>query len=130
MNAVGPRSVPEIGEAIELFEKWERAFDDPAAAAHFTEAVGLLDDYLEGEPDSPHRGFVQNLRLSNTRRLLQHLAKVDKRDFGRWLAYAIAVASLVDKEAESAMAAQPALRKDYDAFLGVWKDALFTAVKR
>jgi hypothetical protein len=28
-------------------------------------AVGLLDDYLEGEPDSPHRGFVQNPRLDN-----------------------------------------------------------------
>jgi hypothetical protein len=114
----GPRNVPEIREAIELFESWEREFNDPAAAAHFTEAVELLADYLEGEPDSPHRGFIQNLRI------------VDKRDFGLWLEYAIAVASAVDQEAASIMAAQPELKKDYDAFLGVWKDALFTAVKR
>jgi hypothetical protein len=123
------RNVPEIREAIELFEKWERGFNDPAAAAHFTEALELLAGYLEGEPDSAHRSFIQNLRLTNTRRLLQLLVQVDKRDFGLWLEYAMAVATLVDKEAASVMAAQPALKKDYDAFLGVWKDALFTAVQ-
>jgi hypothetical protein len=126
----GPREIAEIREAIALFEKWERSINDHAAAKAFTEAVQLLDDYLDCEPDTPHRAFIQNLRLSNTRRLLQLLARVDKKDFAVWLEYALAVAAEVDKEAEAVMIAQPALKKDFDAFMGVWRDVLVQALQR
>jgi hypothetical protein len=129
-QASGARSIPEIREAITLFESWERSINDEAAAKRFTEAVELLDDYLECEPDTPYKAFIQNLRVSNTRRLLQQLARVDRKDFAIWLEYALAVVSVVDKEAESAMATQPELRKDYDAFLGAWKDVLSVALER
>jgi hypothetical protein len=124
-----PRSVPEIREAIALFESWERSVNDLHAANGFTEAVQILDDYLECEPGTPHRGFIQNLRISNTRRLLQQLARVDKRDFSLWLEYALAALAAVDKEAESVMAANPELRKDLDAFKHIWGDALAQALK-
>jgi hypothetical protein len=125
-----PRSVPEIREAVALFESWERSINDLHAAKGFTEAVQILDDYLECEPDTPHRSFIQNLRLSNTRRLLQQLARVDKNDFSLWLEYALAVLATVDKEAESVMAANPDLRKDLDSFKYVWGDVLAEALKR
>ena len=126
----GPRSVPEIREAVALFEAWERSISDVDSARRFTEAVQLLDDYLECEPDSPHKAFIQNLRLSNTRRLLRQLALVDRKDFSLWLEYALSVLAAVDKEAQSVMAANPQLRKDLDAFLNVWGDALTEALKR
>jgi hypothetical protein len=129
-QAAGPRSIPEIREAITLFESWERSVNDQAAAKRFTEAVQLLDDYLEAEPDTPYKAFIQNLRVSNTRRLLQQLARVDKKDFSTWLEYALAVLSVVDKEVEAVMATQPELKKDYDAFLDVWKDVLLKALQR
>ena len=56
-----PRSVPEIREASALFETWERNPRNPGAAQRFGEAVQMLDDYLECEPDSPHRPFIENL---------------------------------------------------------------------
>jgi len=121
---------PEIREAIGLFEAWERAINDVHAAGRFTEALQLLDDYLECEPDSPHKPFIQNLRLSNTRRLLQQLARVEKKDFGLWLEYALAVVAMIDEEAESVMAAQPELRKDVDSFLRVWGDVVAEALKK
>lgn len=124
------RNVPEIRDAIALFESWEKSINDYAAARRFTEAVQLLDDYLEGEPETPHREFVQNLRTSNTRSLLQHLARVDRKDFSVWLEYALVVLSRVDKEADSVMAKQPDLKKDFDAFLGVWRDTLMEAMQR
>jgi len=124
------RTVPEIREAIALFESWEKSINDYAAARRFTEAVQLLEDYLEAEPQTPHREFIQNLKTSNTRSLLRHLARVDRKDFSLWLEYAMLVSSLVDKEAESVMAKQPELKKDFDAFLGVWGDTLKDALKR
>lgn len=120
------REVPEIRQAIALFESWEKSINDYAAARRFTEAVQLLDDYLEAEPETPYREFIRNLKTSNTRRLLQQLARVDKKDFAIWVEYALLVLSMVDKEAASVMATQPELKKDFDAFLGVWRDALRT----
>jgi len=124
------REVPEIREAIALFESWEKSINDYAAARRFTEAVQLLDDYLEAEPQTPYSEFIQNLKTSNTRSLLRHLARVDRKDFSLWLEYAMLVSSLLDKEAESVMAKQPELKKDFDAFLGVWGDTLKEALKR
>jgi hypothetical protein len=126
----GPRSVPEIREAIALFETWEGSINDLHAAKGFTEAVQILDDYLECEPDSPHRQFIQNLRLSNTRQLLQQLARVDRKDFSLWLEYALSVLAVVEKEADSVAAAHPELKKDLDSFLHLWGDALAQALKR
>jgi hypothetical protein len=120
------RDVPEIQEAIALFESWEKSINDYHSARRFTEAVQLLDDYLEVEPGTPYRELIRNLKISNTRRLLQHLARVDKKDFAVWVEYALLVLSLVDKEAASVLATQPELKKDFDAFLGVWRDALRT----
>ena len=53
-----PRSVPEIQEAVTLFETWEASVASPAAASRFAEAVQILDDYLESEPNSPHKACV------------------------------------------------------------------------
>jgi hypothetical protein len=128
--SASPRAVPEIREALALFEAWERSINDAHAAARFTEAVQILDDYLECEPDSPHKAFIHNLRLSNTRRLLQQLTRVDKRDFALWLEYALAVLAAVDNEAQSVIAADPELKKDLDSFKHVWGDALAQALKR
>lgn len=115
-----PREVPEIREAIALLEGWEKSAADPAAARSFTEALELLDEYLECEPGTPHRAFVQNLKLSHTRSLLRQLARVGREDFGVWLEYALAVAVLVDREAKSLMAQHPELKKEVDGFLEVW----------
>ena len=129
-SSANPRAVPEIREAIALFEAWERSINDLHAAKGFTEAVQMLDDYLECEPDSPHKAFIQNLRVSNTRRLLQQLTRVDKRDFSLWLEYALAVLAAVENEAQSVLAANPDLKKDLDSFKQVWGDALAQALKR
>jgi hypothetical protein len=124
------RSVPEIREAIVLFEAWEASINDVNAAKGFSEAVQILDDFLESEPETPHRPFIQNLKISNTRRLLQQLAKVDKRDFSLWLEYAVSAVAVVSSEAQSLMNANPELKADFDSFLTVWGSAVTDALHR
>lgn len=126
----GPRSVPEIREAIALFEKWEAGITDPAAAARFAEAVQLLEDYLEVEPESPHKRFVQNLKVANTRRLLQLLKQVDASDVSSWMEYVHAVALALGEEAEALMTRHPELKKDFDAFVAVWGSQYLEALKK
>jgi len=100
-----------------LFEAWERSPNDVDAAKRFTEAVELLDDYLSVEPDSPHRGFVDNLKRANTRRLLERLSAVDRRDFGLWVEYAATALGAVKLEVQAIVALQPDLRAKLEAFL-------------
>lgn len=119
-----PREVTEIREAIGLFETWERTMNDARASRKFTEALELLNDYLEYEPETPHRRFVENLKLANTRRLLRDLAKIDRKDFEVWLEYVLALAGPVEKEAMALMRIDPELKRDYDAFLGAWAELL------
>jgi hypothetical protein len=114
---VNPRSVPEIREASALFEAWEHNVRDPGAAQRFAEAVQLLEDYLECEPDSPHKAFIDNLKLSNTRRLLRLLRQVDKSDLSIWVEYANVLVRLLDKETQSAVTADASLKAELDAFL-------------
>ena len=119
-----PREVPEIREAIALFESWERAVNDVRASKKFTEALELLNDYLEYEPDTPHRKFVENLKLANTRSLLRELAKVERNEFEVWLEYVLALAGTVETEAKALMRIDPDLKRDYDAFIGAWAELL------
>jgi hypothetical protein len=125
-----PRDVPEIREAIALFEAWEASINDLNAAKGFTEAVQILDDFLETEPQTPHRTFIHNLKISNTRRLLQQLAKVDKADFSLWLEYAVSAVAVVSNEAQSLMKANPELEADFASFQKVWGSAVTDALHR
>ncbi len=115
--SVDPRSVPEIREASALFEAWERNVRDPGAAQRFAEALQMLDDYLECEPDSPHRPFIGNLRLANARRLLRLLGEVDKSDLAAWVEYADVLVRLLDSDAQAAIAGDASLKGALDAFL-------------
>lgn len=94
-------AVPEIREALALFEAWEASINDAAAARRFTEAVELLDDY-----------------------------RVERKDFSLWLEYAIAVVSAVGREADALMAANPQLKADFDAFAKNWGGAVEEALQR
>jgi len=114
---MNPRSVPEIREAIALFEEYERSLLNHAAAKKFNEAVELLNDYLEAEPDSPHKDFIHRLRFSNTRSMLRNLARVNKKDFFTWGEHVFAILLRVNSEAEALMGMHPDLKKDSRSFL-------------
>jgi len=110
-----PRSVPEIGAAVELFGEWEKALDDPGAADLFTQALEQLDDYVEAEPDTPHRSFIENVRLANIRRLLTQLSRVRASDLGNWAGYTVVLTSR--PEVPTVVARQPQLKAVLDAFV-------------
>ena len=115
-----PRSEPEIKEAIALFDSYERAGASYTDARKFKVAVQILDDYLEENPGSPHLAFIQNLKLSYTRRLMQRIASVNKADLESSLEHIVLVAALVKDEAEKLMSQFPEHKRDWDRLIGEW----------
>jgi hypothetical protein len=124
-----PRSVPEIRDAIRLFEQYEKSQLDYAASRHFVEAVELLNDYLEAETDSPHKDFIRRLKMSHTRSVLRSLAKVNRADGFAWAGH-VAILINVNAEAEALTSAFPDLKEDYDEFFRVWGPELLEALQK
>ena len=123
-----PRSIPEIREAIELLESYEQTQASYADAKEFMLAIETLEDYLTDHPETPHRQFIQNLRFSHTRRMLQRLASVNKADAGASIDHIVMIVHTVKNEAEKLMELYPELRKDFDALISVWADPLARAL--
>lgn len=121
------RSVPEIKEAIQLLEGYEKAALAYDSAKDFSLAISILEDYLSDNPDSSHRQFIQNLRFSYTRRLLQRVAAVNKADLGASLEHIVLVVHTVKDEAQKLMAEYPELKRDFDALMKVWAEPLARA---
>jgi hypothetical protein len=120
---IDPKTIPEIREAIRLFEEFERSSYSYTEANKFNEAVDLLNDYLDSEPDSIYKDYIQRLRLSYTRSLLRNLARVDKADFISWGQYVFTIFK-VKGEADALMLKFPELKADFDEFLNIWKKEL------
>lgn len=118
-----PRSVPEIAEATQLLEGYERSAAHNADARDFSAAVEMLDDYLDENPQSIHRQFIENLRLSHTRRMLQKLSSLPPGDFSS-MEHLCLVLVTVRKEAENVMQRHPDLQRAYDALLKAWGEPL------
>ena len=119
-----PREIPEIREAVALLEGYEAAPLSYGSTDEFVLAIETLEDYLSQNPDSPHRQFIQNLRFSYTRRMLQRLSSIDKTDLFVSLEHILLVAHTVKAEAEKLMGEYPDLEKDFNALVKTWGEPL------
>lgn len=125
---MNPDSIPEIREAITLFQSYERAGASFEDARKFEIAVQTLDDYLEENPNTPHRVFIQNLKFSYTRRLMERIASVNKTDLETSLKHIVLVAASVKTEAEKIMAQFPEQKREWDLLIGKWAAVIAEAL--
>jgi hypothetical protein len=123
-----PRNVPEIRIAVEMLEEYERSALDYNAARKFVDAIRMLNEFLECEPESPHKAFIQRLKVSHTRSMLKNLSEVSRKDQMAWVGH-VAMLMTVDAEAKSLSDAAPELKADYDAFIDVWRKELLEGIE-
>lgn len=122
------RAIPEIREAVALLERYEAAPLSHESAQDFALALETLDDYLSENTDSPHRPFIENLRFSYTRRMLQRLSSISKADAYLSLQHIVLILHTVKTEAEDLMRQHPELQKDFDRLTKAWGEPLIRAL--
>ena len=115
-----PRNIPEIAEAIELLEEFEGHLPDVSNIDLFYAAIGILNEYVEEYPDTPHMNFITNLKMSYTRRILQHLKSIDSSEIDTWFNILIALIKVKD-EFEALSTVNRDFKDNYDDFLAEWK---------
>lgn len=119
----------EISEAIELLEKLEKLPDHKLRAGDFEQAIEVLNDYLSQNPDSPHTNFIEKIKLTYTRHLLEQLPKLSSLSFSEWLPYLSPFLFKAKKEIDTVIKRFPKLGENYRKFLRMWKDELIKREK-
>jgi len=82
------RDLPEeIRDDIELLEKFDNLQKHEFRAGDYENAIEDLNAYLTENPESPHIIFINNIKLTYTRKLLEQLPKLHDLTFSDWLPY-------------------------------------------
>ena len=103
-----PRTIPEIAEAIDLLKECENA--PPLSediGRKFLLGIDGLEGHLTKNRDSPHREFIQNVKVAYTRSLLKRLPSLMNKADVRVLGQYIPPVLRVQKEAGQVMDEYP-----------------------
>jgi aminopeptidase N len=109
-----PRCVPEIRAALAAFDQYERSSAEYEDAQAFREALEALADYLEDEPDTPHRAFIANVRETYLRRMLERLGRLKHADDFAVIAHVVILRETAADEVRELLKTQPELRPAFD----------------
>jgi FMN phosphatase YigB (HAD superfamily) len=111
------RSVPEIRDALEALERYDRSNAEYDDAHAFREALESLADYLEDEPGTSHRAFIANVRETYLRRLLEKLDRLKNADDFTVIQHVVILTDTAAADVQRLLDAHPALRPAVDALL-------------
>ena len=113
---------PELKEAVNLLARFEKEKDHSLRTRDFEDAIDILNDHLLDEPESPHKSFVEKIKLTYTRKLLEELPNMSGADIEIWFDYVRLFLLKVSKEVETNTEKDAQLRQNYKDFIGIWKD--------
>jgi len=111
----------ELKEAVKLFAEFEKSDSHTKRTRNFNDAIDLLNDYIEENPDSPDLVFIDNIKTAHTRILLEQLNNIKQIEIEDWLNYFISYLK-VTSEAEKILSENPILKEGYETFLLIWKE--------
>ena len=66
-----PDRPDELKEAVRLLKEFEKSDNHTKRTRYFIEAIDLLNNYVEENPNSPDLVFIKNIKTSYTRILLE-----------------------------------------------------------
>ena len=116
------RTLPEMAQrGIRLLKEAEQITEAGLRAQRLREAVGILNQYLADNLDSPVREFVQNVKTAYIRKHVQVLSAEPKLDLVSWFQNFLLFSS-AEKELETALEQCPELHP--------WSDAFFASTRR
>ncbi|MCK4828850.1 hypothetical protein KA005_74690, partial [bacterium] len=88
---------------------------------NFNEAINLLNNYVEENPDSPDLVFIENIKTSYTRILLEQLNDIRQIELGDWIRYWSSFLK-VESEATKMLSENPILKEGYKKFISICKE--------
>ena len=112
----------EIKEARDLLAGFEKENDHSLKTGAFGGAIDILDDYLAVEPETEHKDFIENIKRTYTRKLLEGLHSHLGADMETWFQYIHLLLVKAPNEVEFNIREYPQLDKDCQGFMEIWLD--------
>jgi len=80
----------EIQESIDLLEKAEsQKYEIEMFVKTFSNGIEILHEYLEDNPDSHFKTYIENLISTHIRQFLIKLPELEVNDFNTWITYCL-----------------------------------------
>jgi hypothetical protein len=114
--------IEEIKDAMGMLIKFEENLPSIENIEDFSDAIEMLNNYLTDHPETSHKVFINNLKITYTRRVLQFLKSINSNEFTNWLRVVVALLE-VKGETEKLLKSSSELKKDYVGFFAEWKDS-------
>ena len=124
------KDLPEdIRKARSLLKQFEESGSHSNKIRCFENGINILDDYLEGFPQSPHKKLIMNIRLSYTRSLINQLKKISP-EMDEWFDYCSLLFFKVSKEVDQIRETNPELKANYEDFINLWANELIEEIRK
>ncbi len=115
-----PDRPDELKEARKLFAEFEKSNNHTIKTRTFSDAIDILNDYVEENADSPELAFIENIKKSYTRILLRQLNDMKEIEIHDWVNYTTLTILKVKDEVTTILSENPILEKGYDDFISIW----------
>lgn len=113
-----------------LFRKYEYESKHKERLRYFEDALELLDQYIDDEPDSNLVLLAKTMRQTYTKNLLELLPELNTLDFDDWSHYAILLLTKLDNEVEYLSQGNKTLKKYFNNFILIWSDEVINILKK
>ena len=111
----------DIKEAVDLLKKSEKEIHHSLRTRAFEDAVDLLNDHMSVATDSPYKSFIENIKISYTRKFLEELSTLFSVDIDTWFDYVRLFLLKVPKEVKVNIEKDAQLKDNYKKFIGIWR---------
>jgi hypothetical protein len=120
----------DIEDARNFLEKAEYESDPKLKIIHLTDAIDIIDSYIHDlSTENDTTVYINNLKVSHTRRLLNQLVSLREIEIEVWLGYLLLLFTKLEDEVKNVTENDLALKKNLDSFKDVWKTELLEAAK-
>jgi hypothetical protein len=125
------RNIPkDLMEALDFLKSFEKSNDHSKRTRYFEDAIEILNNHLQDTPETLHKVFIENLKLTYTRKLLEQLPLLSTLDIDDWTKYLMLLIQSVPNETEALSKEHSQLRQNKEAFIAIWINETIAALQR
>jgi hypothetical protein len=115
---------------LDFLKSFEKSNDHSKRTRYFEDAIEILNNHLQDTPETLHKVFIENLKLTYTRKLLEQLPLLSTLDIDDWTKYLMLLIQSVPNETEALSKEHSQLRQNKEAFIAIWINETIAALQR
>ena len=119
----------DVAKAVNILESWEKSRNHSERTRDFEDAIDTLNDYLMDDEHKIIHSYLNNIKRTYTRKLLEELPHLPVLQKGEWFNYIKLLFLTVPDEVDAITKERPNLKESEINFLKIWGDELMEILR-